>query len=149
MDRKGQSAMEYLMTYGWAILVVIIIGVVLWQMGIFDIKGKTTPGYVGFSVLVPRDWSMHFGMAVCPLAIQLHNGAGETLNSVAVPGDAACIPSTVAPGENTVCYKSINGNMPCGQAGEYYEEQVVVTYKRSSDNQSFQTAGTLWGSVEP
>lgn len=33
--RKGQGAMEYLMTYGWAILVVMIVGVTLWGLGIF------------------------------------------------------------------------------------------------------------------
>jgi len=40
MKKTGQGAMEYLMTYGWAILVVIIVGVVLWQMGLFN----PTPG---------------------------------------------------------------------------------------------------------
>jgi uncharacterized protein (UPF0333 family) len=35
MNSKGQGAMEYLMTYGWAILVVIIVGIVLWQSGVF------------------------------------------------------------------------------------------------------------------
>lgn len=29
--------MEYIMTYGWAVLVVIIVGVVMWQMGIFGL----------------------------------------------------------------------------------------------------------------
>ena len=35
LKNKGQGAMEYLMTYGWAILVVMIVGVVLWQLGVF------------------------------------------------------------------------------------------------------------------
>jgi len=39
---KGQGAMEILLTYGWAILVVIIVGVVLWQMGIFNPGEYTT-----------------------------------------------------------------------------------------------------------
>ena len=33
MDRKGQSALEYLMTYGWAILIIIIVGGVLYYYG--------------------------------------------------------------------------------------------------------------------
>jgi hypothetical protein len=32
---KGQAAMEYLMTYGWAILVVIAVVAALWGMGVF------------------------------------------------------------------------------------------------------------------
>jgi uncharacterized protein (UPF0333 family) len=32
---KAQAAMEYLMTYGWAILIVIIVVAALWAMGVF------------------------------------------------------------------------------------------------------------------
>jgi hypothetical protein len=50
--RKAQGAMEYLMTYGWAILVVMIVGIALWQLGIFNFGGTTT-SYSGFSKLKP------------------------------------------------------------------------------------------------
>ena len=33
---KAQAAEEYLMTYGWAILIVIIILAVLWAVGVFS-----------------------------------------------------------------------------------------------------------------
>jgi len=33
-NKKGQGAMEYLMTYGWAILIVLVAGVVLFQLGV-------------------------------------------------------------------------------------------------------------------
>jgi hypothetical protein len=33
---KGQIAMEYLMTWGWAILIVIIVAVALIVLGVFD-----------------------------------------------------------------------------------------------------------------
>ena len=39
---KGQGAMEYLTTYGWAILVVVIIGLVLFQAGVFNSQTTTT-----------------------------------------------------------------------------------------------------------
>lgn len=35
MKVKGQSIGEYLVTYGWTILVVIIMGIVLWHLGVF------------------------------------------------------------------------------------------------------------------
>jgi hypothetical protein len=43
--------MEYLMTYGWAILVVMIVGVVLWQLNIFG--GNSSANAVGFKLLKP------------------------------------------------------------------------------------------------
>ena len=36
MNRRAQSAMEYLMTYGWAILVVLIALSALFYLGVFD-----------------------------------------------------------------------------------------------------------------
>jgi len=35
VSKKGQGALEYLMTYGWAILVVMVVGIVLWYLGVF------------------------------------------------------------------------------------------------------------------
>ena len=53
---KGQAAMEYLMTYGWAILVVIAVVAALYAMGVFRIGGGGVPcsqfsyfAYIDFS----------------------------------------------------------------------------------------------------
>ena len=35
-QKKSQSAMEYLMTYGWAILIIAVVLVALFQLGIFN-----------------------------------------------------------------------------------------------------------------
>jgi hypothetical protein len=50
---RGQGAMEYLMTYGWAILVVMVVGVAMWQLGIFNMGGGSAPTAKGFSVMKP------------------------------------------------------------------------------------------------
>ena len=39
MRVKGQTAMEYLMTYGWAILIVIVVIAALYSMGVFTPSG--------------------------------------------------------------------------------------------------------------
>ncbi|MDE1849795.1 MAG: LamG domain-containing protein [Candidatus Micrarchaeota archaeon] len=46
-DLKSQSAMEYLMTYGWAILAIAIVMVSLYSLGIFNLgslQPTATPG---------------------------------------------------------------------------------------------------------
>jgi len=53
MQIRGQGAMEYLMTYGWAILVVMIIGVSLWKLGIFNLGGSVPPTASGFGAIKP------------------------------------------------------------------------------------------------
>ena len=47
MDIKSQSAMEYLMTYGWAILIIAIVLGTLYQLGVFtsaSLTQRQTPG---------------------------------------------------------------------------------------------------------
>ena len=41
MAKRGQSAMEYLMTYGWAILVIIIVIAVLFYIGVLNPRNVT------------------------------------------------------------------------------------------------------------
>jgi len=52
MSRKGQSAIEYLTTYGWALLAIVIVGAVLSQMGVFNQCQQTTPQFSGQSAAV-------------------------------------------------------------------------------------------------
>ncbi|MCJ7450798.1 MAG: hypothetical protein MUP58_03600 [Candidatus Nanohaloarchaeota archaeon QJJ-9] len=46
-NRKGQSAIEYLTTYGWALLAIVIVGAVLMQMGVFSQCQQVTPKFSG------------------------------------------------------------------------------------------------------
>ena len=46
--RKGQTAMEYLMTYGWAILIIIIVAAALFALGVFNPGTFTQSTAVGF-----------------------------------------------------------------------------------------------------
>ena len=39
-NKKGQAAMEFLTTYGWAFLVIIVVIVALWQFGVFDTTSR-------------------------------------------------------------------------------------------------------------
>jgi hypothetical protein len=61
--------MEYLMTYGWAILVVMIVGVAMWRMGIFSIGGSVAPTASGFSALKPL-------LPLCQYSTTTHGWAG-------------------------------------------------------------------------
>ncbi len=43
--RKGQSAIEYLTTYGWALLAILVVGAFLVQFGIFDQCQPSDPDF--------------------------------------------------------------------------------------------------------
>lgn len=50
--RKGQSAIEYLTTYGWAILAIVVVAAVLLQMGVFSQCNEAAPRFAGQSVSI-------------------------------------------------------------------------------------------------
>ncbi len=47
--KRSQSALEYMMTYGWAILIIVIVAVILYSMGIFNPGSGITKSSSGFS----------------------------------------------------------------------------------------------------
>jgi hypothetical protein len=47
-NSRAQATMEYLMAYGWSVLVVLFIGVAIWQLGIFDTNPASITS-LGFS----------------------------------------------------------------------------------------------------
>jgi YVTN family beta-propeller protein len=49
LSKKAQSALEYMMTYGWAILIIVIVAVILYSMGIFNPSSSVTATSSGFS----------------------------------------------------------------------------------------------------
>ncbi len=50
--RRGQAAMEYLMTHAWAIVALMVVGVALWHMGIFNM-GDSQYTSSGFGCIKP------------------------------------------------------------------------------------------------
>ena len=41
-NNKGQSALEYLMTYGWALVVIVIVIAALFAFGVFNTPKNCT-----------------------------------------------------------------------------------------------------------
>ena len=75
-SKRSQSALEYMMTYGWAILIIVIVAVILYSMGIFNPSSSITFTSSGFSpftissVICSQD-----GLSFSVLAGPMPNGA--------------------------------------------------------------------------
>lgn len=75
--RKGQSALEYLVTYGWAILAIVIIAAVLWYFGIFNpSKWTSSTGSGGFAAVTVIDYTVGADNNV---TMSLGNKVGRTI----------------------------------------------------------------------
>jgi hypothetical protein len=103
MLKKGQSAMEYLMTYGWAILIVIVVIAALYAMGVFTAKPSVTcsPCFSKFAFV---DYSAG--------TLVITNGAQaiKTISAKTVgttPIDLTVVPDTTADAGATITITSI------------------------------------------
>ena len=56
MNNKGQAALEYLMTYGWALVVIVIVVAALFAFGIFNPPSAGT--CTGLSKLAYKDHAL-------------------------------------------------------------------------------------------
>lgn len=87
--RKGQSAIEYLMTYGWMLLVVAIVGGAIFA----TVQGqcaKQSSGFTGEAVTVDS-----FAATDSNLQIVLRNGGSEQVNitDLAISSDGSTVDS--------------------------------------------------------
>ncbi len=55
MKVRGMTALEFLMSYGWAILIVLVVGFAIWQLGFFRSSGggAISNGFQGLKPLLP------------------------------------------------------------------------------------------------
>ncbi len=101
--KRGQSALEYLVTYGWAILAIVIVAGVLWYLGVFNPQkyaGGAQCG--GFSTAVCRDYTAAGGT----VSIAFGNAAGGAISGldISIAGtDGSCTPAAVGANEVFTC----------------------------------------------
>jgi hypothetical protein len=147
--RKGQAALDFLMTYGWAIALVVIIAAVLFSMGLFDTSNFVGNKATGFSGVAVKDWSYTSGGA---FSVLFSNQVGQPVIisgvTVSVGGATPVTLSgntstTVQVGSNS---GSFNATLPPGAAGNGYTASVVVNYQTPSGF-NYTSAGSLTGKM--
>lgn len=75
---KGQGAFEYMVSYGWAILIVVVLGILLFSLGVFN--PSQTPTASGFVFIKPVSWSFSGGEThYSNVTMAVENVAGQNL----------------------------------------------------------------------
>ncbi|MFH1239808.1 MAG: hypothetical protein V1672_01200 [Candidatus Diapherotrites archaeon] len=130
MERKGQSALEYLMTYGWALIVIaIVIGVLVFIMS------TTTAGSNCTSDNTQIIYVDHAVDASGGIDLKVQNGAGQTISITAITMQngftgtptAPTLPASVVSGAETTI------ESPTGVGtGSTYRGEVALTYIRGT-----------------
>ncbi len=140
MERKGQAAMEFLMTYGWAILAAIIAIGVLAYFGVFSPGQYATGSAV---VTAPFYVSAHNAKASAGVTLELQNNGGEDVSITSV------FVSNCGTSGN---YTSIAGSkvpvtIPCTLstlvAGQSFKGDITVNYLKSGSTVSLTSTGNI------
>ncbi|RLI91611.1 MAG: hypothetical protein DRO89_03640 [Candidatus Altiarchaeales archaeon] len=143
---KGQASLEYLMTYGWAILVILVMGLVLWQMGFFN-PPPAGHGCSGFSHIVPLDTKLSGNK----LTIVISNEAGARLDVKSVSATIGSETKTgtfsgvMRPGRTEEVNITLSNTYT---SGEYYRANIVIEYENLVSGISHKSSGDCWGTVE-
>ena len=119
------------MTYGWAILVVMIVGIVMWQLGIFNVN-QSAPTSSGFVKIKPIDGVTQYN-AAGTLTITLTNGAGKKIDIGQVTAPSGCTTATVSATPATASPMSGEAttfSFTCATKtkGDMYEVKINVPY---------------------
>ncbi|HDI02858.1 MAG TPA: hypothetical protein ENF95_01850 [Candidatus Aenigmarchaeota archaeon] len=155
IGKKGQSALEYLMTYGWAILIIIIVGGVLYYYGVFSPGKLVGKSKVGFSDVDVDAWTIDTSGATPVMKIKLVNKVGKDINITDI---------TVASGATTDSNTTVNEKVSAGEkssfipitlsnlnpsSGSAYKYDVTITYyiTEYGPGTTFKSAGTLSGTA--
>lgn len=158
-SKKGQSAVEYLASNAWIIVIAIVGIIVLWQMGVF---APPTPkrGSIGFSQLTPLDWIVSI-QDVSYLRIRNDAGApvkilpgGMSLNVYQVPCNSSRTPQsevTLNPGSSKIFVFYCSGPVKISDnfnVGDYYEGDVTIDYINLFSGSKHTSVGKIFGPIE-
>lgn len=150
---KGQTSLEYVMTYGWMIIVVMIVGIVLWQMGAFD-PPKPSRECRGFSQMTVLDWKASAATDNLELVLQNEAGTKLELDNVraTIDSNPPCTPllglaAEIRPGRTD---KRTLAN--CGIAGyklgASYQADITIEYFNVGSTIAHKSVGKCWGMIE-
>jgi hypothetical protein len=154
LSRRSQSALEYMMTYGWAILIIVIVAAVLYSMGIFNPSSSASATVTGFSGLGSVTAQCYSNGI---LRIQLGDSLGNTINitkitatgnggTASFTGNSTFDPNPEISPDGTYTFSLSN---ICPSAGSRFSVSFSINYTEPSQvfSGSYISTGIVSGTV--
>ncbi len=154
MPKNAQSALEYMMTYGWAILIIVIVAAVLYSLGIFNPSssaGNTASGFGGFTVQQGGFTCNSTGVF---LALGNSQGTQVTVLNASITSSTGLSTPTGSNGsinklvnpQSTITIKFTSNT--CSITGARYSANIQIYYSTTGalGTQTQPTTGTISGS---
>ena len=150
MHKKGQAAMEFLMTYGWAILAAIIAIGVLAYFGVFSPGKYTTGSTVVNPPFYANAWNVQADIAGAGpgVELELRNNGGEDFEIQSIDitncGNTVtpALPATITAGALTAF------TVDCGVGvvlteGDSFKGDITITYTKAGSTVVLTSTGTI------
>lgn len=145
MNRRGQAAMEFLMTYGWAILAAIIAIGVLAYFGVFSPGKYITGSAVVNPPFYVNAWNVQAdtGAGSSGITMELKNNGGEDyeIQSISVAG---C--GTDSTATNITTGSAATVTVTCSstlEEGKTFKGDVTIVYRKSGSTVDLTSTGTI------
>lgn len=152
-NKKGQAAMEFLMTYGWAILAAVIVIGALGSYFYFNQTGQST------AVVSAPFYAEAWKIADAGFELGIKNNGGDSVNITSVlikntddtiQCTTASVPGVLASGSQ-IDITDINANGVNCAAGlvvdDNFKGTITVSYTRGSSSIELTSSGSISGIV--
>ncbi len=149
---RGQSSLEYLMTYGWALIILAAVLTILYSVGVFDPKQYMNEECLFQPSLQCKSMSLTEGGK---FNLQLNNGLGYEIDEVSAELTMLSTGETV-PADNSqglvkqnkpIVVSALFNQHGALRAGTLEKIRVKLTYK--VNDQPYTTTGVVAVRVSP
>jgi hypothetical protein len=148
-NSKGQAAMEFLMTYGWAILIVLA------AMGALSYFGVLTPDkFLTDKCLISNGFNCpQFKISPVQIQFEIKNTQGVDLSGIDITlygrlGNTTCIVAN--PTIPSMATGATTGLLTfnCPVSGDRFTGDINIVYTRSGETISHNASGSITAKVE-
>ncbi|MEK6973974.1 MAG: fibronectin type III domain-containing protein [Nanoarchaeota archaeon] len=149
-NRRAQGAMEFMMTYGWAILVVLISLTALYYFGGI---GDSSKSISSVCILPPGFSCNDFQITTTGIILVIQNGLGYDINQLGIDIKNGPVPFTQLSGQSLKYGESKEFLVPviAGNPlnlGQKFKGDIVLTYVKSAGTLTSTTTGSIGGTTE-
>ena len=147
-NRKGQAAMEFLMTYGWAILAAIVV------IAVLAIYFRPSTLVSGSTFVTAPFYALASAVSTTTVQLEIKNNGGETYTttdfdiSIKSPTGETCIGNAAGVGSLSAGNTQVLSIDGCSlEAGASFNADVTITYIKTGSSLQQKSTGTISGSV--
>src|SRR5271157_919763 len=147
-SKRGQTSLDFLMTYGWALLLIVIVVGALFALGIFNVGSFVGQRATGFPQVGVDAWNIN---SIGTLTLRLQNFAGTDIRVTGVNVTYGTIAFSYPISNVSIPNSRTSDAFPVGNItglspGQYYTLPLRITYT-DPNNFVYTETGTISGTV--